>query len=203
MPIPYDTSPDLPQIRNSTISKNCFVAKRKILLLQFFAVYEISFVHISLSILLDCKHAIMRCHRMKRALCNLRITQALISLRIRAGWSGPSFSAYRINGYCSKCRRTENVHTRLQGCVRSSGPSLFTSGIRALFLRWASYRAQNQTSRNVRKRIFGHVRPAKNQISHRQHINNLSKIDLRCKDLWEDHRPPYDGRRCILLYVCF
>ena len=60
----------------------------------------------------------------------LRTTQALISLRIRTGWSGPSLSAYRINRYCSICRRTENVQTRLHGCARSSGHSLFAYDIR-------------------------------------------------------------------------
>ena len=39
----------------------------------------------------------------KGPLCKLRTTQALISLRIRAGWSWPSLSAYRISGYCSIC----------------------------------------------------------------------------------------------------
>ena len=36
----------------------------------------------------------------------------------------PSLSAYRINGYCSTCRRTKNVQIRLHGCARPSGPSL-------------------------------------------------------------------------------
>ena len=74
----------------------------------------------------------------KRPLRNMRTMQALISLRICAGWSGPSLSTYRINGYCSICLRTKNVQIRLHGCARSSGPSLFTNGIRA-FLPCASY----------------------------------------------------------------
>ena len=41
----------------------------------------------------------MTCNAQKRPLRNLWTMQALISLRICAGWSGPSLSAYRINGY--------------------------------------------------------------------------------------------------------
>ena len=63
---------------------------------------------------------------------NLRTTQALISLRTRAGWSELVLFANRINEYCSICRRTENVQIRLHGCARSSGPTLFAYGIRAL-----------------------------------------------------------------------
>ena len=63
----------------------------------------------------------------KRARCNLRTTQALISLRIRAGWSGPSLPANRINEYCSICRRTENAHINLHGCACLSGPALITA----------------------------------------------------------------------------
>ena len=81
---------------------------------------------------------IMRSAR-KWPLCNLRTTQAQISLRISAGWSGPSSSAYRINGYCSICRRTENAQIRLHRCARWSGPTLSARCIRALFVRWASY----------------------------------------------------------------
>ena len=44
-----------------------------------------------------------------------------------------SLSAYKINGYCSICRRTKNVQIRLYGCTHPSGHSLFTSGIRAFF----------------------------------------------------------------------
>ena len=62
----------------------------------------------------------------KGLLCNLQTTQAQISLRISAGWSGPSLSVYWINGYCSICRQTENVKIRLHGCACSSGHSLFT-----------------------------------------------------------------------------
>ena len=39
-------------------------------------------------------------------------------------------SAYRINGYCSICRRTENVLIGLHGCARSSGPALFAYDIK-------------------------------------------------------------------------
>ena len=73
----------------------------------------------------------------KGPLCNLRTTKALISLRICAGWSGRSLSAYRINGYCSICRRTGNVQIRLHGCARSSGLSLFAYGIMAFLPRCA------------------------------------------------------------------
>ena len=48
-------------------------------------------------------------------------------------------SAYRINGYNSICRRTETVQIRLHGCARSSGPSLFAYGIRAVLPRCVSY----------------------------------------------------------------
>ena len=61
----------------------------------------------------------------KWPLCNLRTTQAQISLRISAGWSGSSLSAYRINGYCRICRATENAQIGLHWCARWSGPKLF------------------------------------------------------------------------------
>ena len=67
----------------------------------------------------------MKCSARKRLLCNLRATQAQICLRIRAGWSEPSLSAYRINGYYNTCRRTANAYSRLHGCACWSGPSLF------------------------------------------------------------------------------
>ena len=52
----------------------------------------------------------------KEPLWNLQTTQGLTSLRIHAGWSGPSLPAYRVNGYCSIRRRTEKVQIRLHGC---------------------------------------------------------------------------------------
>ena len=55
----------------------------------------------------------MICSTRKGPLCNLRTTQALISLPISAGWSVPSLSAYRIDGYCRICRQTKNVEVRL------------------------------------------------------------------------------------------
>ena len=67
----------------------------------------------------------------KGPLSNLRTTQAQISLRISAGWSGPSLSAYRINGYCRICWQTENAQVRLHGCACWSGPTLSTNCIRA------------------------------------------------------------------------
>ena len=83
-------------------------------------------------------------------LCNLRTTQALISLRICAGSSRPPLSAYRINGYGSICRRTESVQISLHGCASSSGPSLFAHGIRSFSPRYASndvQQAKNSTCR--------------------------------------------------------
>ena len=69
----------------------------------------------------------------KGPLCYLRTMQVEISLRISAGWSGPSLPAYRINGYCSICRRTENVQIRLHGCACWSGPTLSTNCIGRFF----------------------------------------------------------------------
>ena len=66
----------------------------------------------------------------KGPLSNLRTTQALISLRISAGWSGPAMFAYRISGYCNIYRRTEDAQTRLQRCARWSGPILTANCIR-------------------------------------------------------------------------
>ena len=74
----------------------------------------------------------------KGPLCNLRTTQAQISLRISTGWSGPSLSAYRINGYCSICLRTENGQIRLFGCACWSGSTLSASCIRPNFVLCAS-----------------------------------------------------------------
>ena len=54
-------------------------------------------------------------------------------LCIRTGWSRPSLSAYRINGYCSICRRTENVQIKTARMHSSSEPSLFAYGIRGHF----------------------------------------------------------------------
>ena len=45
------------------------------------------------------------CNTWKGPLCSLRTMQAQISLCIGAGWSGPSLSAYRINGYCNICQQ--------------------------------------------------------------------------------------------------
>ena len=56
-----------------------------------------------------------------------------ISLHICTGWSGPALSTYRINGYCSMCRRTTNVQIRLHGCACRSRPSLLPYGIKAFF----------------------------------------------------------------------
>ena len=53
--------------------------------------------------------------------------------------SEPSLFAYRINGNCSICRRTENAQIKLRGCACCSGPSLFTYDIRPLFPCRASY----------------------------------------------------------------
>ena len=78
------------------------------------------------------------CYVWKKPLCNLRTTQVQISLRECAGWSGPSTSAYRINGYCSLCERTDNAQIRLHGWACWSVSSLFAYDIRALFPRWAS-----------------------------------------------------------------
>ena len=75
----------------------------------------------------------MMCNAQKGPLCNLRTMHALISLHISAGWSRPSLSIYGINGYCNICWWTKNAQIRLHGCGYSSGPLLFTFGIRALF----------------------------------------------------------------------
>ena len=84
----------------------------------------------------------------KWPLCNWRTTQAKISLRICTSWSGPLLSAYRINGYCNICRRTENVQIRLYGCV----PLLFAHDIRALFPRCSPYMSEQLSSWKVRLR---------------------------------------------------
>ena len=47
-------------------------------------------------------------------------------------------TAHRINGWRITCRRTDNVQIRLHGCARSSGPSLFAYGIRAVYPRCTS-----------------------------------------------------------------
>ena len=69
------------------------------------------------------KYNIM-CYAQKRPLCNQWTMQALISLYISAGRSGPSLSAYRISGYCSIRRWTENVQIRLHRCAYTSEPTL-------------------------------------------------------------------------------
>ena len=46
----------------------------------------------------------MVCNARKGLLCNLRTTQAPISLCLCTGWSGPLLSAYRISRYCSICQ---------------------------------------------------------------------------------------------------
>ena len=79
----------------------------------------------------------------KGSLCDLRTTQAQISLRISAGWSGPSLSVFRINRYCRICRRTENAKIRLHVCACWSGPTLTANW--AFFVRWESYRLHGCT----------------------------------------------------------
>ena len=48
---------------------------------------------------------------------NLWTMQVLISLCTCAGWSGPSFSVFRISGYCNICWWTENAKIRQQRCA--------------------------------------------------------------------------------------
>ena len=81
------------------------------------------------------QHTCMMRKVRKRPLCYLEITQAQISLRISGGWSGPSLSAYRNNGYCSICERTGKAHIRLNRYAHWSGPTLSAKCIRALFMR--------------------------------------------------------------------
>ena len=75
----------------------------------------------------------------KGPLCSLRIPQAQISLRIRAGRSRPSFSAYSIKRYCSIYWRTENAQIRWHRCVCWAGPSLLAynmSPFSTLYITW-------------------------------------------------------------------
>ena len=90
-------------------------------------------------------------------LCNVWTTQAQISLRICAGWSGPSFSAYRISGYCSIQRLTENPQIRLHRCTSWFGPILSANCIRALFMYYAVIKKnekEKKKSHNMRKGLI-------------------------------------------------
>ena len=81
-----------------------------------------------------------RMHNTRKGLwCSLWTMQAQISLGICQGWSGPSLPTYRINGYCSICRQTENAQSRLHWCACWSGRMFFAYGIRAFFPRCATY----------------------------------------------------------------
>ena len=62
---------------------------------------------------LSCFEIFVKQYDAQGPLCNVRKTQVQISVRICAGWSGSSKSAYRINGYRSTCRRIENFQIRL------------------------------------------------------------------------------------------
>ena len=73
----------------------------------------------------------------KGHLWSIRTTQVLIRLCICTGWSGSLLPTTRINGYCSICRRTENVRIRLHRCARSSWPSLFRYDIKAFLAHFA------------------------------------------------------------------
>ena len=66
-----------------------------------------------------------------------RTTQALISLRNCAGWSGPALSAYCIRALFVRCAS----YTNFAGW---SGPALSAYCIRALFVRRASYTTTNR-----------------------------------------------------------
>ena len=71
-----------------------------------------------------------------RSICEawyLHILQFIRNAEKDAGWSGLSLSANGINGYCSICRRTENVHIRLHRCACWSGPTLSENCIRLFF----------------------------------------------------------------------
>ena len=58
----------------------------------------------------------------RKGLCNLRTTRPRSAcLRISAGWSGPSLSAFGFNGYYSMNR---NAQIRQHGCTCWSGPTL-------------------------------------------------------------------------------
>ena len=87
------------------------------------------------SMIWTCHHVIL--NAWKGPFCTLRTTQALISMRICAGWSGPALSAYRVRGCCSTCRQTVNDQIRLHRCARWSGPTLSAKCI-TFFVRTAS-----------------------------------------------------------------
>ena len=57
----------------------------------------------------------MMCNTQKGPLCNLWTMQAQTSLRISAGWSGPSLSTYIISGSCTISRQTENARLDCMG----------------------------------------------------------------------------------------
>ena len=78
------------------------------------------------------------CTARKGPLCNLRKMQAQISLRISAGWSGPSLSPYRITGYWSICQQSETAQIRLQRYTCCSVPTLSANCIRGFFVHCTS-----------------------------------------------------------------
>ena len=139
-----------PGLINSFISlfkHMSLVARKRLLKLSVESIFQCTCLGplnkaICLGLWLKCPFA-YPLHMMRNArkgpLCNLRTTQALITLHICAGWSGPLLPTDRINVYRSICWQTENIQIRLHGCACSSGPSLFAYGIRSFFPCCASY----------------------------------------------------------------
>ena len=117
----------------------------------------------------------------KWSLCNLRPRQALISLRMRAGWSGLSLPAYRINGIV-ECRRTENIQIKLHGSARSSESSLFAHGIRSIFPRCASGTFSHVAACCSRRRsMYHYFIPGKNKTARQT-------IHMKCQTLFSSKR---------------
>ena len=114
-----------------------FYCKARTSGLHYFPIYSrYAFVQTGLNSTF-CYHMMRKAR--KRPLCNMQTAQVNISLRVSAGWAGPSLSAYSISGYYSVCRRKENVQVRLHRYARWSGPTLSVNCIRVIFVRCASH----------------------------------------------------------------
>ena len=110
---------------------------------------------------------------------HMRTAKAQVSLRIRAGSSGPSLSANKIIGYYRMYEWRVKARMILCACAELSYLAHFAQVRRHIFAWRGLY--VNKMDHNVEKRTVGHVRPTKTQISlciRRTHISEGTFSDV-------------------------
>ena len=113
---------------------------------------------------------------MRKWVCgHMRTAKAQISLRIRAGSSGPSLSANKIIRYYRMYEWRVKARMILCACAELSYLAHYAQVRRHIFAWRGLY--VNKMDHYVEKRTVGHVRPTKTQISlciRRTHMSEIS-----------------------------